>query len=119
VNGPSTSIEVPKGVYIYETLAMALQGTDLADEEKFKLVHKPPRMIDGAVFSFERVFLTARVALAVQIWDGSSRRCGIEIAPTATIGEIVEKAQYRLDDEPLEEARWYSMYFKNQPSHPP
>jgi hypothetical protein len=75
--------------------------------------------VDGAVFKIERLFLTARLALTVQIWDGSSRRCGIEVVPTATVAEIVDEAQKRIDDEPLEEARCYSIFHKNQAASPP
>jgi hypothetical protein len=76
-------------------------------------------MVDGAVFTVERVFLTARLALTIQIWDGSSRRCGVEVAPTATVAEIVEKAQRMIDDEPSEEPQYYAVFHKNQAASPP
>jgi hypothetical protein len=43
------------------------------------------------------------------MWDGRTRRCGIEISPGATIAEIVQEAQLKIDDEPLEDARAYAM----------
>jgi hypothetical protein len=116
---PPKEIEVRKEVFGLELLHLAFQGVDLSDSEKVRVVIKPLRLEDGAVYKIERVFQTARIALTVHIWDGSSRRCGIEVAPTATIAEIVGKAQYRIDDEPLEEARYYNILHKNQPAAPP
>jgi hypothetical protein len=119
LNGPSGSIEVRKDVYTYEVLCLAFQGIDLAESEKVRIVLKPPRMENGARYTVERVFLTAGLALTIQILDGSSRRCGVEVAPTATVAEIVEKAQRMIDDEPLEEARYYSVFHRNQPAVQP
>jgi hypothetical protein len=119
LGGPTSEIEVRKDVYMMELLALAYQGTDFAEGEKVKMVLKPLRMEDGAVFKIERVFLTARLALSIQIWDGSSRHCGIEVVPTATGAEIADQAQRRIGDEPLEEARYYNVFYRNQPASPP
>jgi hypothetical protein len=90
-------------VFRLELLAQAFSGIDLSENDRVKFVLKPLRMEDGALFKVERTSLKALLALTIQIWDGSSRRCGIEVSPTATMAEIVEKAQYMIDDEPLEE----------------
>jgi hypothetical protein len=34
------------------------------------------------------------------------------------VAEIANEAQKRIDDEPLEEARFYTVYHRNQPSSP-
>jgi hypothetical protein len=59
------------------------------------------------------------LALSIHLWDGSQRRCGIEVAPTATLGEIVEKAQYKIDDERLETAENYVILHNGTPAVQP
>jgi hypothetical protein len=119
LKGPTVEIEVRKDVYMMELLALTFQGTIFSENEKVKIVVKPLKMENGAVFKIEKFSLTVRLALTFQIWDGSSRRCGIEVAPTATTAEIVGEAQKMINDEPLEEARHYGVFFRNQPASPP
>jgi hypothetical protein len=115
LRGPTREIEVRKDAANFEILALAFEGIDLPDDERVKIVLKPPRMQDGVVFKIERVTLTARLALTIQIWDGSSRRCGIEVNPNASITEIVSEAQKMIPNEPLEDERYYMICHKNQP----
>jgi hypothetical protein len=84
-----------------------------------KIVVKPLRMEDGAMFKVERFALKSRLSLTIQIWNGSTRRCGIEVSPTATLKEIVEQAQYKIDDEPLEEAHNYAILHNGTPASQP
>jgi hypothetical protein len=102
-----------------ELLAQAFNGIDLAEDERVKIVVKPMKMVDGATFKVERIFLKSRLSLTIQIWDGSSRRCGIEVSPTATLKEIVEQAQYKIDNEPLEEYRIYAILHNGAPASQP
>jgi hypothetical protein len=102
-----------------ELLAQTFMGIDLADDDRVKIVVKPLKMENGANFKVERVSVKAHLALTIQIWDGSLRHCGIEVAPTATMAEILGKAQEKINDEPLEEARHYNVYFRNQLASPP
>jgi hypothetical protein len=76
-------------------------------------------MQDGALFRVEKVSIIARLALEAKIWDGSTRMCGIEASPAATVTEIVGEAQKRLNDEPLEDPKRYGMFYRNQQSMGP
>jgi hypothetical protein len=107
-------ITIRKDAYQFEILSPAFEGIDLTEDERVKFVLKPLKMQDGAVFKVERISALARLALTVNIWDGSQRRCGVEVPLNATIGEIVREAQKKLDDTTLEEFRWYGVYYKNQ-----
>jgi ribonuclease HI len=105
---------IRKDAYQFEILSLDFEGIDLSEDERVKIVLKPLKMQDGAVFKVERVSALAKLALTVNIWDGSQRRCGVEVSLRASIGEIVREAQKKLDDVVLEEERWYGIYHKNQ-----
>jgi hypothetical protein len=94
-------LQVRRDVTMVEILAMTFQGAKFEADERVKVSTKPMRMQDGALFRVEKVSLIARLAPDVKIWDGSTRKCGIEVSPNATVAEIVEEAQKRLNDEPL------------------
>jgi hypothetical protein len=119
LGGPIQHLQVRRDVFMRELLAQAFNGIDLSENERVKIVLKPLKMEDGTVLKIERICLNSRIALTVQIWDGSSRRCGIEVSPTATVAEIVRKAQYMIDDEPLEKCQYYTIYHRNQPAAQP
>jgi hypothetical protein len=112
-------LQVRKDVNIFEILAMTFQGTVFTPDDRVKVLVKPPKMQDGAVFRVEKVSLVARLALDVKIWDGSVRKCGIEVSANATMAEVVSEAQKKLNDEPLEEPRCHGLFHKNQQSMGP
>jgi hypothetical protein len=112
-------LQVRKDVFGLELLAQTFNGIDLPDDDRVKIVVKPRRMEDGAIFKVERTSLKSSLALTIQIWDSSTRRCGVEVAPTATLKEIVEQAQYKIDDEPLEEYQNYAILHKGTPAVQP
>jgi hypothetical protein len=112
-------IRVRKDVFAIELLAQAFMGIDLADDDRVKFVIKPTKMDNGAVFKVERTSLKARLALTIQTWDGSFRHCGIEVAPTATLKEIVDQAQLKIDDERLEEEQIYAITHNGTPASQP
>jgi hypothetical protein len=72
------------------------------------------KMQDGAWFRVEKVSLTARLALDVKIWDGSTGKCGVEVSPNATVAELVGEVQKRSDDELLEDPKRYGLFYRNQ-----
>jgi hypothetical protein len=99
---PEKEIQVIKDVNIFEILSLTFEGVDIPADEKVKVVVKPLRMQDGAIFRVERVKTIAKLALGIMIWDGTVVRCGIEASPNATIAEMVREAHERLE-EPLED----------------
>jgi hypothetical protein len=112
-------IRIRKDVYGMELLAMAFQGVDLAPSDKVKIVVKPLKLEDGAIYRIERVSSKARLELRVHIWDGSTRKCGIEVAPNATLTEIVDQARLKIADEPLEEPQYYGIFHENNEATQP
>jgi hypothetical protein len=74
-------LRVRKDVTAIEILAQTFMGVDLADDDRVKIVVKPLKMENGANFKVEKFSLKTRLALTVQIWDGTQRRCGIEVIP--------------------------------------
>jgi hypothetical protein len=112
-------LRVRKDVFGIELLAQTFNGIELADDDRVKIVVKPLRMENGAVFKVERTSLKARLALTIQIWDGSSRKCGVEVSPTATLREIVDQAQFKIDDEHLEEDHNYTILHNGTPASQP
>jgi hypothetical protein len=112
-------LQVRKDVTIFEILAVTFQGVKFAADERAKVLTKPSRMQDGALFRVEKVSLIARLALEVKIWDGSTRMCGIEVSPSASVAEIVAEVQKRLNDEPLEDPKRYGLFYRNQQSTGP
>jgi hypothetical protein len=116
LGGLTQHLQVRRDVYGVELLAQAFNGVDFSENDRVKSVWKPLKMEDGAVFKVEKVCLKSKLALTVHVWDGSIRRCGIEVSPTATIKEIVEQAQYKIDDERLEEPQIYVILHKGTPA---
>jgi hypothetical protein len=112
-------IRVRKDVYSIELLAQTFSGIDLTDDDRVTIVVKPLRMEDGAVFKVQRSSLKARLALTIQIWDGSSRRWRIEVSRSATLKEIVDQAQYMIPDERLEEYQIYAVLHNGSPASQP
>jgi hypothetical protein len=112
-------LRVRKDVYGLELLAQTFTGIDLADDDRVKIVVKPLRMEDGAVFKVERSSLKARLALTFHIWDGGIKRCGVEVSPTATLKEIVDQARLKIEDEPLEEEQVYAILHNGAPASQP
>jgi hypothetical protein len=102
-----------------EILAQAFLGVDITDEERAKIVAKPMKMENGATFVVERCSIKAHLALTIEIWDGSSRRCGVEVCPTAMLKEIVDQAQLKIEDERLEEDHRYVILHNNTPAARP
>jgi hypothetical protein len=102
-----------------ELLAKTFMGLDLAADDRVKIVVKPRRMEDGAIFKVERSSAKARLELTFHIWDGSARKCGVEVSPTATQKEIVDQARLKIDDEPLEEEQVYEILHNGTPAYQP
>jgi hypothetical protein len=69
-------------------------------------------MEDGALFRFERASTQTQLALMIHFWDGTTRMCGVEVLRSATLKEIVDQARTKIDDEPLEDAQVYEMFFE-------
>jgi hypothetical protein len=78
-------LQVRKDANVFEILAMTFQWVSFAPDERVKVLTKPAKMQDGALCRVEKVSLVARLALDVKIWDGSVRKCGIEVSPNATV----------------------------------
>jgi hypothetical protein len=112
-------IRIRKDSTSTEILAQAFLGIDITDEERVKIVAKPLKMEHGATFVVERCSIKAHLSLAIEIWDGSSRRCGVEVSPAATLEEIVDQAQLKIDDENLEEAHRYVISHNGTPAAQP
>jgi hypothetical protein len=112
-------IRIRKDATGTEILAQTFMDIDVAEDERIKFVLKPLKMEDKALFKVERIAVMAHLALTIHLWDGSQRRCGIEVSPTATRAEIVEKAQYKIDDEPLEDEDAYVILHHGNPAGQP
>jgi hypothetical protein len=112
-------LQVRKDVTMVEILALTFQGVKFAPDERVKVLTKPAKMQDGALFRVEKVSMVDRLALDAKIWDGSVRKCGVEVSPSASVAEIVSEVQKRLNDEPLEDLKRYGMYYRNQESKGP
>jgi hypothetical protein len=112
-------IRVRRDVYGLELLALVFKGIDLAPDDRVKIVVKPLRMENGAVFKIERSSAKAHMELTFHIWDGSTRRCGVVVSPTATRKEIVDQARRKIDDEPLEEEQIYVILHNGTPACQP
>jgi hypothetical protein len=94
----SKSVILRKDFYQKELLSLAFAQESFADYERVKIIFKPLKLEDGAIYRFERFALVAKISLVVHTWDGGIRECGIEISPTASKEEIIREAQKRLDD---------------------
>jgi hypothetical protein len=95
-------VRVRKDVGGMELLAIAFQGLLIYAQEQVRLVSKPLKMEDGALFRFERVSRQTQLALMIHFWDGTTRMCGVEVFRSATLKEIVDQARTKIVDEPLE-----------------
>jgi hypothetical protein len=84
-----------------------------------KIVVKPLKMENGANFKVEKVSVKAHLSLTIQIWDGTQRRCGIVVSPTATLKEIRDQAQLEIADENLEEEQVYAILHNGTPASQP
>jgi hypothetical protein len=115
----SKSIILRKDFYQKELLSVALASETFEDFERVKIIRKPAKLEDGAVYKLERFALVAKVSLVVHTWDGGIRRCGIETSPTATKEEIVREAQKKLDDTKLESPDMYTILFNGNPTAAP
>jgi hypothetical protein len=102
-------VRVRKDVFGLELLAIAFQGIILYDQEKVRIVVKPLKLENGAIYRIERVSLKAHLALTVHFWDGTTRRCGVEVFRSATLKEIIDQTRLKLLDEPLEEDQVYEI----------
>jgi hypothetical protein len=112
-------IRIRQDANMSEILAQAFSGIDISDEERLKIVAKPLKMEHAATFVVERCTPNVKLALAITIWNGSTRRCGIEISPRASQKEIVDAAQVKIDDEKLEEAHRYVILHNGTPATQP
>jgi hypothetical protein len=119
LKGPTKGVIVRKDFYPTELFALTFHDTTFEDHDRIKIVLKPLKLEDGATYKIERISMLSRIALTVHSWDGCTRRCGIEVAGTATMAEIVREAQRRIDDEPFEEAKFYSMFHRDIIASPP
>jgi hypothetical protein len=113
------SIIVRKDFYPTEMFATLFAYETFLEYERVKIIYKPLKLEDGAVYKIERIALVAKMAVVVHTWDGSTRRCGIEVPPTATKEEIVREAQRKLDDTKMEAPDMYTILFKGNPTAPP
>jgi hypothetical protein len=116
---PEKGIVLRKDFLPTELFATFFHDTVFTEHERVKIVVKPLKLEDGAKYKFEKVSTITRIALTVHIWDGGISRCGIEIFPSATLSEIVSKAQEKIDDEHLEKAECYTILHKGNPASAP
>jgi hypothetical protein len=72
---------VRKDANIFEILGGAFAGEDLSDNGKLKLLTKPFKMTDGAVFKFERTRSVVKMSLYYHTWDDHLLRFGVEVSP--------------------------------------
>jgi hypothetical protein len=112
-------IRIRRDSIISEILAQAFMGIDIKDDERLKIVAKPLKMDNGATYVVERCSANVLLALAVTIWNDTTRRCGIEVSSRATLKEIVDQAQLKIDDEKLEEAHRYVILHNGTPATQP
>jgi hypothetical protein len=118
VGEPLRDVRVRKDANIFEILGGAFAGEEFPDDEKLKLLTKPFKMEEDAVFKFERINTVARLALKYHTPDNRMLRFGVEVSPRATITEIVAEAQTRAD-EMLEDAKFYSLFVNGTLAIPP
>jgi hypothetical protein len=102
-----------------ELLAIAFQGLLSYAQEKVRVISKPLCMEDGVLFRIERVSQQARLSLMIHFWNGTTRFCGVEVFRSATVKEIVDQARTKIDDEPLEDAQVYGMFFEDSEARAP
>jgi hypothetical protein len=105
-------------VCIEEVLGGAFTGEIIPTGDEFKLIVKPLKMQDGAIFRLERIKAVNKISLNYYTWDDRLLRFGIEIAPKATLGDIVAEAQKKAE-EMLEEASHYRLTVKGVIAVPP
>jgi hypothetical protein len=103
---------------MFQILGHAFTGEEFPVEDKLKLLTKPFKMEDGAVFKLERVETIVKLSLDYTTWDNRLLRFGVEVSAMAMISEIVAAAQ-RKAEEQLEEAKFYTLYQKGRPSVSP
>jgi hypothetical protein len=106
---PAREVQIRKDANIFEILVTAFADEELQAEDRIKVVVKPLKMQDGAVFRCERVKTIARLNLVILLWDRSMARCGIVVSPNAIISEIWREAQKHVE-EALEDPKCYGMY---------
>jgi hypothetical protein len=70
---------------ITEILNIAFKDEEFPKTDKLKLLKKPLKMEDGAVFVWERVQQIAHLELEYQTWDDRLLRFGIEVSSQATL----------------------------------
>jgi hypothetical protein len=61
--------EVRKDIGDLELLATAFQGLLIYGQEKVRIISKPLRMEDGALFRIERISQQARLSLMIHFWN--------------------------------------------------
>jgi hypothetical protein len=103
-------IVIRKDANIFEILALAFEGMDIPIWGKMKIATKLSLLTNGAIYRVEEVSGKVRMALSIPFWDGRIRRCGIIIAPNATINEIVKEAEKEVE-EPLEDEKCHEIKF--------
>jgi hypothetical protein len=64
---------------ITEILAVAFANEDFPSTDSLKLLKKPLKMEDGAVFYFGRIQTVARLSLTYITWDNRELRFGVEV----------------------------------------
>jgi hypothetical protein len=96
----------------------AFKHEDFPKTDTLKLLKKPLKMEDGAVFLFERVQQSTRLSLEFVTWDNRLLRFGVQVSPRATLTEIFEAAQSRADEQ-LGNAFHYAVFSGDKIAAPP
>jgi hypothetical protein len=78
-------VRVRKDIGDMELFAIAFQGLLIYQQEQVRLITKPMKMEDGAIFRFERVSRQVQLSLMIHFWDGTTRMCGVEVFRSATM----------------------------------
>jgi hypothetical protein len=112
-------VKVRKDIGPLELLAVAFRGLLSSPLERVRIVSKPLKMEDGALFRFERVSSQVHLTLTVHFWDGTTRICGVEVLRSATLKEIVDQTRSKIVDEPLEDDSVYEIFFEDTIARPP
>jgi hypothetical protein len=85
LKGPSKGVILRKDFIPTKLFAALFQDTTSEPHERVKIVLKPLKLENGAKYKIERFSLTSHLALTIHIWDGSERRCEVEVSPNATV----------------------------------
>jgi hypothetical protein len=73
-------IQVRKDSSIEEILGTSLLGEAVLEEASFRLLLKPEKMKDGAIFRYERILGRVRLNLEYHTWDNRVLKFGVKVS---------------------------------------